>query len=125
MVTQKALGRYLDETDELSQKSGVPAGTVKKVLKALEEKIISNRRQPAPEPPAGSISQSAGARKYDVDQSTISRWVREGFIPVLLRTKKEVYIDESRLAEVAKAYKKKPGRGRRTVQQRFKTETAS
>lgn len=71
------------------------------------------------DPPKGGISQSEASRKYGVTQSSISQWVRHGYIPVLLRTKREVYIDEARLVEVIKCYKASPGQGKKTVKHQF------
>lgn len=123
MVQQRTLERYRSEIAEISREAGIPVDKGKKLIDLLEERIIKNRRQPAPEPPEGAISQSEGARKYGVPQTTISGWVRDGIIPVLQNGYK-VYIDESRLAEVAAAYHKKPGRGRRNVQKKFRPQAA-
>lgn len=123
MTTAKTFERLLTKSPELASATGASEQLVRKILKMAEKDIINRRRQPAPLPPAGSISQSEGARKYFVSQGLISRWVSAGYIPVILRTNKEVYIDESKLAEIAKVFLKKPGRGRRTVQKKFKTQT--
>ena len=65
--------------------------------------------------PEGGISQSEASRKYDIPQQTISRWVLKGYIPVLLRTNKEVYISEASLKELVKRYKENPGQGKKTA----------
>jgi len=77
------------------------------------------KRQPPPPPPAGGISQSEASRKYGVRSNTISRWTSAGYVPVLMRTTKEVYIDEKKLAEVVAAFKSAPGQGKKTVKRKF------
>jgi hypothetical protein len=81
------------------------------VIKEAEKK----RRQPAPPAPIGGISQSAASRKFGVPQRTISRWVQSGDIPVLKRTNREVYIDETICKKKAEIYLKNPGQGKRSA----------
>jgi len=123
MVQQRTLERYRNEIDEISREAGIPAAKGRKLIDLLEERIIKNRRQPTPPPPDGAISLSEAVRKYGLQHGTVSRWAKSGLIPVVLRTDHKVYIDETRLAEVAAAYLKKPGRGRRTVKKKFKPDT--
>jgi len=90
-------------------------GITENILKEAAERIKSNGRKPAPAPPKGGISLSAAGRKYKILQQTISRWVSKGYIPVLLRTKREVYVEESALAELVEKYRQDPGQGKKTV----------
>ena len=69
--------------------------------------------------PEGGISQSEASRKYGVAQRNISRWVSRGYIPVLLRTRREVYIDESKLVKIIECYKSAPGQVKKTVKHQF------
>ncbi len=69
-------------------------------------------RQPAPE---GGISIREAERKYSISKSTISTWVSKGYVPVLLRTKNWVYIDETVFSKLVDEYRKDPGRGKKTV----------
>lgn len=89
-------------------KSGRPA---EEILEAMKPK----RNNRVNKPPAGGISQSEASRQYNIPQTTISGWVLTGYVPVLLRTKKEVYIDEAALVKVIEVYRKSPGRGKKTV----------
>lgn len=73
-------------------------------------------RQKAPPAPEGGISLSAASRKYKIPHPTISRWVKRGLIPVLLRTSKELYIKDSVIREIAEQYKQNPGQGKKTIQ---------
>jgi len=61
------------------------------------------------------ISISAGGRKYSIKSSTISRWVTKGYIPVLSKTNREVYIDKNALEIIARKYLQDPGQGKKTV----------
>lgn len=78
-----------------------------------------NKRQPAPPAPEGGISIRAAARQYRIYSQTISRWVARGLIPIILRTKNEVYIDKTVIAKMAESYKEAPGRGKRTLIKAF------
>jgi hypothetical protein len=112
----------------------VTTGERKLVSIALAEKLIKEsrtteeaveklrhlqKRQPAPPPPPGGISQSAASRKYKISQTTISGWVLKRYIPELLRTTKEVYIDEKKLVDVIACFKAAPGQGKKTVKRKF------
>jgi len=101
------------------------AGIPKRKVELVIAEVSKPRRQPAPEPPEGAISLSAGSRKFSVPYSTIAGWVNSGYIPVLLNTGYKVYVEEARLEEVAAVHNKKPGRGRRTVQKKFKPFNAA
>lgn len=75
-------------------------------------------REPAPHPPDGGISQSAGSRKYKISQRTISRWMEKGYLTRLTsESKREVYVNEAELAKLAAIYHKNPGQGKHTVKQ--------
>jgi transposase len=125
MVTTKAFERSINISDTIAQEVGTDQETVRRVLQAAKAKEESRRRRPAPPPPTGGISQSAASRKYGVARITIWGWVHrkkqngEYYIPVLLKTKKEVYIDEAKLAEVVECFKKSPGQGKKTVKRKF------
>lgn len=124
MVTEKALEKYLNISQEIAQDADTEPEVAQRVIRAIEKRIVNKRRQPAPSPPEGGISQSAASRKYEVYQQTISRWVEKGYIPVVLRTKKEVYIDEEALAAIVADYNQSPGRGKKTIR-RVKNTQAS
>ena|SRR4030067_2478331 len=101
----------ISEAEKIIKESRTPAEAVEK-LHSLP------KRQPPPPPPDGGISLSAATRKYGIAQGTISGWILKngkGYIPILLKTNKEVYIDETKLAEVVKTYLKSPGQGKKTV----------
>jgi len=110
-------------TTELAQETGLPTEDVKKVVEQIIINKNNHRREPKPQPPEGGISLRATARKYRINHRTLSRWVRMEYIPVLLRTKNEVYIDENKAAEVIKLYKTSPGQGKKTIAQMMSNET--
>lgn len=82
------------------------------LIKKMARKRQRPERQPAPE---GGISIREASEKYDVPSPTISRWVSKGLIPVILRTKNWVYVNEDNLAEIVTKYKLNPGRGKKTI----------
>jgi len=114
------MSSYRQMTERLMSRAGTIAreresDITESILREAADEIKSNGRKPAPEPPEGGISQSAASRKYKVRQETISRWVAKEYIPVMLRTKREVYVEESALAELVKKYRQDPGQGKKTV----------
>jgi len=115
MIQSRTIERKMvaiNEVEKIILESKTPGEAVKK-LRSLK------KRQPAPPPPPGGISQSEAKRKYGIAQTTISGWVSKGYIPLLLRTTKEVYIDEAKLAEVVKCFKQSPGQGKKIVKRKF------
>lgn len=90
----------------------------KRKLTSLIKKMAKQRQRPERQPaPEGGISIREAARKYDIDHSTISRWVSRGYIPVLLREKNWVYINEKILVEYINKYKQDAGKGKKTIMQ--------
>lgn len=104
-------------TTELAKETGLPNDEVKKVVSQIIADKNNHKRQPPPPAPKGGICLMEAERKYRIPNPTISRWVKRGYIPVLLRTKKELYIDEAKLIEVVSLYKESPGQGKRTIRQ--------
>lgn len=121
MVTQKTLRKYMsnDEVTEIAREAEAAPEVAGRVMKALENRIIRNRRHPAPPPPEGGISLSEGQRRFGVSNVTIHRWAKMGIIPILAKTKNCVYVDEKILAKLVKRYNAAPGRGKHTA---YKTE---
>lgn len=87
--------------------------TKEEILEAMKPRGNGNGH----EAPEGGISLSAARRKYKIPQPTISRWVSRGYIPVLVRTNKELYIDEDAIARLAGVYHQNPGQGKRTIKE--------
>jgi len=88
----------------------------RKHLRQLIETIAEERKRLKSEPaPQGGISLKNAEREYGINTGTLSRWVKKGLIPVLLRTKNWLYVDRSILEEVVIRYKKDPGRGKKTL----------
>jgi len=77
---------------------------------ATAELEMKNRKAPP-----GGISIMDASRKYEVNQQTISTWVKKGYIPVLARTAYQTFIDEATLAHIVKLYKRAPGPGKWTL----------
>src|SRR4030042_4189866 len=111
MVNSKTFERLINISETIAREIDIDQETVRRVLEVAKAKEESRRRQPPPPPPPGGISQSAASRKYKVSQRNISRWTSAGYIPTILRSKREVYIDEAKLANVVNCYKKSPGQG--------------
>jgi hypothetical protein len=104
------------DKDQIARETGLPSQDVDKVLEQIIV-IKQARSQPRPVIPEGAITLGAASRKYKVHSRTISRWVQQHYIPVLLRTKNALYIDEVKLVEVVRLYKASPGQGKKTVAQ--------
>ena len=85
------------------------------ILREAADRIQNNGRKKAPPVPEGGVSQSEASRKYEIRQDQISRWVSKGYLPIKLRTNREVYVDEDILIELVKCYKKDPGQGKKTI----------
>ena len=92
-----------------------PREECKMVLDAVIEDRRNHKRQPKPEPPEGGISLRAAGRKYNTPPRTISRWVEQGFLPTILETKNEKFINEATFAELIAKYNSDLIIGRRTI----------
>lgn len=119
MVTVRSINRLMNISDKLAQAAGTTQDVVEKVLHAANTDIIKRRREPAPPPPDGGISIRGAERKYKINSQTISNWVKRGIVPVLLRTKNEVYISEKDIASIAVKFPHARGRGKRTIIKEF------
>jgi hypothetical protein len=115
MVTSKTFERLTRISPKIAFEAGTSEEVVKRVLAAAQTDVINRRRQPAAPPPEGGISQSKASRKYKIARTTILGWIAKGYIPIILRTKKDVFIDEHKLAELVELFKKSPGRGKSTI----------
>jgi len=112
---RRSLEKLMVNAPKIAEEIKLSTEDVKKVFTQAMNHAENNKRKPAPPPPEGGISQSEGSRKYGVRQENISRWVSKGYIPVLLRTNREVYVDEAALAELVKRYQQDPGQGKKTI----------
>lgn len=54
------------------------------------------------------------ARKYHVNQPTLSRWKDKGLVKVVGQDGQKIFLDEASVARIVAYYKSRPGRGRRT-----------
>jgi hypothetical protein len=114
------LDRVDSDAEIVEQKKGIPRGISKVVLETVIEERQNHRRQPKPEPPEGGITLRAAERKYGISCATLSRWTTKGYIPVLLRTNKELYLHEEIVAKLATAYNQGRGQGKWTIKQILK-----
>ena len=103
------------DTRELARRTGLPNEAIDKVVREIIANKNNHKREPRPPVPEGGISLSEAERKYKMPNPTISRWVKRGYIPILLRTNRELYIDEAKLVEVIRRYKQNPGQGKKTI----------
>jgi hypothetical protein len=116
MVGARITLERLDLDAEMVElKKGIPREVSKVVLATVIEDRQNHKRQPKPEPPEGGISLRAAERKYGIPNGTLCRWAKRGFIPILLRTKNWLYVDEAKLVEVIQRYKQNPGQGKKTI----------
>lgn len=106
MVTQERKLVSIVEAERIYKESKSPEEAIKK-LRSLP------KRKPAPSPPIGGIGIRAASRKYGIPNRTISRWVQQGFIPILLETRNNKYINEQITTEIIAIYKSI--KGRRTI----------
>ena len=87
------------------------------LLEASEN--IKKSREPAPDPPEGGITCLEAERLYGIHHGTISRWVKKGYVEIILKTKREVYVDKIQLENLIAYYKENPGQGRFTLRYLF------
>lgn len=103
------------ETDKLAKVLNKPREEIRMVLKAMLEERKNNKRQPKPPPPERGICLRAAERKYGIGNRTLSAWAKLGYLPIIKRTKNELYIDEVRLVQIIDAYKSLPSGQRQTI----------
>lgn len=119
MVAQERKQVSIVEAERIIRESDNKEEAIKK-LKALKP-----RRQPRPSPPDGWVSLSEASRLFNIPDETISRWVKEGYIPIRERTSREVYIAKEDIAKVAEVYWANPGRGSWAVKKWFNEKNES
>ncbi len=104
----------IKEILDKAEKENLPANIIE-CLKRLGQDVLidkeKRRRKQRPPAPEGGISLSDASRKYGIPHPTISRWVKAKYVTKLLDDGWIVYIKESEIAYLAKAYKADPGRG--------------
>lgn len=93
--------------------------TITRALEVLAE-LHNLRKKVDDTTPEGGISMRAGAKKYGVGHSTISRWVKRGHIPIIATVSNKKFVDEIKLAELATKYKIDPGKGKWTINKDMK-----
>ena len=88
------------------------------ILVEASEKIRKSR-ETAPDPPENGITYLEAERQYGIHHGTISRWAKQGYLNIILRTKREVYVDKIQLENLIAYYKENPGQGRFTLRYLF------
>lgn len=73
--------------------------------KILEAMKPNNRRGNEHKVPEGGISLREAERKYNIDHSTLSRWVRRGWVKIIERTDNWLFISENSLIEAINKYR--------------------
>ena len=114
---RRSLEKLMPEAPIIAKETKLKPDQVESVLEQAMIHHENHKRQPMPPAPEGGISLSGAGRKYGIPKGTLSRWCKKHNIPVLLRTTRELYVDEIRLAQLITEYQKDPGRGKRTAQQ--------
>ncbi len=96
MVTaRKRVG--IEEIEAILQKHGIKQKD--ELVKEFKSLPVRQKAEPAPK---GGIGIREAGLKFKLHDRTISRWVQEGKIPILKRTKYRLYIDEKALVEFLK-----------------------
>ena len=111
MIQARTLERKMvtiSEAERIIKESKTPG-------EAVERLHSLPKRQPKPPAPVGGISLSEASRLSGIPEQTISRWVKRGLIPVVLRTNRELYINENVTRILVDAYKKNPGQGKKDI----------
>jgi hypothetical protein len=90
VITRKRVA--IPDVEALLQKYGIEEKD--KVVEELKNLPV---RQKAPPPPIGAISLREASRKYQIANSYLSKLVSRGVLPVILRTKNWLYINEDAL----------------------------
>lgn len=91
-------------------------------LEAIEVDMKKGRRktrQPAPE---GGISISAASCKYNIATSTITQWMKAGWIKIMRRDPNWTYIQESEIKEIAGVHHSTGGHGTRAISRYIKNK---
>ena len=117
--TIKVLEKELADVGTIALEARVEKEKAERVICEMLKRAENHKRQKAPLCPDGGISLSAAERKYNVPNPTIYRWKQRGLFTVLLKTAREVYVNESELAKVVKQYLEDPGRGKKTLRRGF------
>lgn len=104
---------------DLADRAKVPTEGAGRLITEMLHERDNHKRQPRPPVPEGGISLSEAHRKYNIPHPTLSRWTKRGYIPVLLRTNRELYIDEAELVKVVELYLAAPGQGKYTIRQKL------
>ena len=87
------------------------------LLEASEN--IRKSREPAPDPPEGGITYMEAERRYGINHGTLARWVKKGYISIILETNREIYLDKIQLENLIGYYKENQGQGRFTLRYLF------
>jgi len=108
----------------------VQAGRIAAVQLPSGEIVVSrrdaNKAKPTPPTPKEELPEykkhrhlrghelgiAEAGRKYGIPQSTINRWVQQGYITRLGQTGQKILIDEADVAYCAEIYRKRGGQGR-------------
>jgi hypothetical protein len=115
MVTTKVFERSINISETIAREAGTDKETVRRVLQAAKAKEEGRRRQPPPPTPDGGICLREAARKYGMRHTTLVLWVKMGYIPVILETKNEKFINEEVTSKIIHKYKNFNGEGRKTL----------
>lgn len=108
-----------DRIDEDSEKVAEILKKPKEEIKVVLETVLNthknSKRQPKEPAPEGGIHLRAAERKYGIGNRTLSEWVKNGYLPLLSRTKNELYVEEDKLAQIIQSYNSLPASSRRTI----------
>jgi len=95
-------------------------GKIKSVM--MHNEILLRESDVMAQQPKENFSHLAGhpigigeaARKYGINQPTLSRWKDKGYIRVIDQIGQKIMVDEADVAYMAAWYKTNPSRGRRS-----------
>lgn len=101
---------WLESIKDLTE--GEAPDVKERMMRKARTKVTRRSRTPVP---PGGISIREAARTFSLDSGTLSRWVKQGKIPVIQETANEKFVDRATVARIAELYNTDPGRGKRTV----------
>lgn len=109
MAQKRLIDREKVSAEKIAESTGVDREQVEAILARAEQEMRNHKV------PTGGICILDAAKKYNIPDRTICEWVKRGYVPIIEKTSFRIYIDETKMAEIASIYKRSPGKGKWTV----------
>ncbi len=116
-ITEAAriVGIQLQDLDRLIKSRKIKTVTAQNTILLRESDVMALQPESNFSDLAGKpIGIGEAARKYSINQQTLSRWKDKGLIKVITQIGQKILVDESTVARMAAYYSTRPGKGRRT-----------